>query len=180
MKKTALNDLHQKHGAKIIDYSGWAMPLVYSTIIEEHLAVRQGCGIFDVSHMGEFLFEGKDAVAAVNFLISNDVAKLQPMQSLYSPLLYENGTFVDDVIVYLENSEKCWMVVNAANIEKDYRWIQSQIEKMDLKSITFSNLSEEKSLIAKFGEGATKSGATLKGIFEKAIGSKKKKKKEEK
>ena len=111
----------------MVAFGGWDMPLEYTGITQEHLAVRQSAGLFDVSHMGELEVAGKDALAAMQALCSNDAAKLQPGHAQYSALLTEQGTFVDDLVVYRLRSDHFLLVVNAANIVKDYTWIAERI-----------------------------------------------------
>ncbi len=127
LKKTTLNARHRASGAKMVAFGGWDMPLEYTGITQEHLAVRKSAGLFDVSHMGELEIAGKDAMAAVQMLCSNDASKLQPGQAQYSALLTEQGTFVDDLVVYRLRSDHFLLVVNAANIVKDYTWIAERI-----------------------------------------------------
>jgi len=127
LKKTPLNARHRASGAKMVAFGGWDMPLEYTGITQEHLAVRQSAGLFDVSHMGELEIAGKDAMAAVQMLCSNDASKLQPGQAQYSALLTDQGTFVDDLVVYRLRSDHFLLVVNAANIVKDYTWIAERI-----------------------------------------------------
>src|SRR5499427_6687244 len=119
LKKTPLHARHRVSGAKMVAFSGWDMPLEYTGITQEHLAVRQSAGLFDVSHMGELEIAGTDAPAAVQRLCSNDASKLQPGQAQYSALLTENGTFVDDLVVYRLRRDHFLLVVNAANIVMD-------------------------------------------------------------
>src|SRR5215470_16017411 len=127
LKKTPLHARHRVSGAKMVAFSGWDMPLEYTGITQEHLAVRQSAGLFDVSHMGELEIAGTDALAAVQGLCSNDASKLQPGQAQYSGLLTEQGTFVDDLVVYRLRRDDFLLVVNAANIVKDYTWIAERI-----------------------------------------------------
>jgi aminomethyltransferase len=127
LKKTPLNARHRASGAKMVAFGGWDMPVEYAGITQEHLAVRKSAGLFDVSHMGELEIAGKDAMAAVQMLCSNDASKLQPGQAQYSALLTEQGTFVDDLVVYRLRSDHFLLVVNAANIVKDYTWIAERI-----------------------------------------------------
>ena len=123
IKKTPLNSRHRSSGAKLVLFSGWEMPLEYSSISEEHIAVRARAGLFDVSHMGEIEIAGKDALAAVQRIASNDASKLQVGQVHYSALLTPAGTFVDDVLVYRLAPAHFLLIVNASNIQKDYKWI---------------------------------------------------------
>jgi aminomethyltransferase len=113
-------------GARMVDFGGWDMPVEYSGIIAEHLAVRNGVGLFDVSHMGEVEVRGPQALHLVNLVTSNDAAKLENGQAQYSGLLYENGGFVDDTLVHRIGPEHYFICVNASNQEKDYDWIVSQ------------------------------------------------------
>jgi aminomethyltransferase len=127
LKKTPLNARHRASGAKMVPFGGWDMPLEYSGIALEHMAVRTQAGLFDVSHMGELEIAGKDALAAVQRISCNDASKLQPGQAQYSGLLTPQGTFVDDLLVYRLKSDHFLLVVNAANVVKDYNWIAEHI-----------------------------------------------------
>ena len=128
LKKTPLNARHRASGAKMVPFGGWDMPVEYSGLSQEHLAVRTRAGLFDVSHMGEIEIAGKDALAAVQRISSNDASKLQVGQAQYSGLLTPKGTFVDDLLVYRLAPAHFLLVVNAGNIPKDYAWIAEQIE----------------------------------------------------
>jgi aminomethyltransferase len=128
LKKTPLNARHRASGAKMVAFGGWDMPIEYSGIAAEHLAVRQRAGLFDVSHMGEIEIAGKDALAAVQRISSNDASKLQIGQAQYSGLMTDRGTFVDDLLVYRLAPEHFLLVVNAGNIAKDYAYIAEQIK----------------------------------------------------
>ncbi len=127
LKKTPLDARHRASGAKMVPFGGWDMPLEYSGIALEHMAVRTHAGLFDVSHMGELEIAGKDALAAVQLISCNDASTLQPGQAQYSGLLTPQGTFVDDLVVYRLKSDHFLLVVNAANIFKDYNWIAEHI-----------------------------------------------------
>src|SRR3954469_1608355 len=120
LKKTPLNARHRAHGAKMVPFAGWDMPVEYSGLSAEHAAVRERAGLFDVSHMGEIEIAGKDALAAVQRISCNDAAKLQVGQAHYSGLLTPQGTFVDDILVYRLAASHFMLVVNAGNIQKDY------------------------------------------------------------
>src|SRR5688572_28604371 len=100
LKRTPLRDFHAAHGARLVDFAGWEMPVQYRSILEEHKAVRRTAGLFDVSHMGEVDVRGPDAAKFLNHLVTNDVAKLFPGRVLYSPMCYPNGGVVDDLLVY--------------------------------------------------------------------------------
>jgi aminomethyltransferase len=123
LKRTPLYDLHQAAGAKFVDFGGWEMPVQYSSILDEHRTVRQAVGLFDVSHMGEIEIKGPRALEVVQRLTTNDASKLEIMQVQYSTLCYPNGGIVDDLTVYRLGPEHFLLCVNAANIDKDYRWI---------------------------------------------------------
>ena len=127
MKKTPLHARHVASGARMVEFGGWDMPVEYTGITQEHLAVRSAAGLFDVSHMGELEIAGKDALAAVQTIFCNDASKLQPGDAQYSAILTEQGTFVDDVLVYRLRSDHFMVVVNAANIIKDYTWIAERL-----------------------------------------------------
>jgi aminomethyltransferase len=127
LKKTPLNARHRASNARMVAYGGWDMPLEYSGIAAEHMAVRTSAGLFDVSHMGEIELAGKDALAALQGISSNDASRLKPGQAQYSALLTETGTFVDDIVVYCLKSDHFLLVVNAGNVFKDYKWIAEHI-----------------------------------------------------
>jgi aminomethyltransferase len=127
LRKTPLHARHVEHGARMVPFGGWDMPVEYSGITAEHLAVRTAAGLFDVSHMGQLEIAGRDALAAVQRVTTNDAAKLRIGQVQYSGLTTPAGTFVDDVLVYRLADAHFLLVVNASNIAKDYAWIASQI-----------------------------------------------------
>src|ERR671930_2254606 len=127
LKKTPLNARHRASGARMVPFGGWDMPVEYSGIVQEHMAVRTRGGLFDVSHMGEIEIAGKDALAAVQRISCNDAAKLQIGQAQYSGLLTPRGTFVDDLLVYRLAPAHFLLVVNAGNIQKDYAYIVREI-----------------------------------------------------
>src|SRR5436309_12036757 len=128
LKKTPLHARHRASGAKMVPFAGWDMPLEYSGITEEHIAVRTRAGVFDVSHMGEIEIAGRDALAAVQRISSNDASKLAVGQAQYSGLLTPQGTFIDDLLVYRLAPAHFLLVVNASHIPKDYAWIAEQIK----------------------------------------------------
>src|SRR6266571_8785691 len=127
LKKTALNARHRASGAKMVPFGGWDMPVEYSGIAAEHLAVRERAGLFDVSHMGEIEIAGKDALAAVQRISCNDASKLQVGQAQYSGLLTPLGTFVDDLLVYRLAASHFLLVVNASHVPADYAYIAEHI-----------------------------------------------------
>jgi len=128
LKKTPLNARHRASGAKMVPFGGWDMPVEYSGLSNEHTAVRTRAGLFDVSHMGEIEIAGKDALAAVQRISSNDASKLAVGQAQYSGLLTPQGTFVDDLLVYRLAPAHFLLVVNAGNIPRDYAWIAEHIK----------------------------------------------------
>lgn len=155
MKKTILFDEHLKLKGQVVPFAGWMLPVQYDSVKEEVLAVRKHCGIFDVSHMGEFFVEGTDAINFVNYLVSNDIANHPIGKAIYSPLLNYNGKCIDDLIVYLISKEKILICVNASNIDKDWNWIKKVAETKKW-NITLSNRSEDYSLLALQGPLAEK------------------------
>ena len=126
--KTPLHARHVSLGARMVPFGGWEMPVQYSGITEEHLAVRQAAGLFDVSHMGEIELAGADALAAVQRISTNDASRIEVGQAQYSVLATEQGTFVDDLLVYRLADSHYLLVVNASNIAKDYAWICEHIQ----------------------------------------------------
>ncbi len=167
LKKTPLNSEHKRLGAKMVDFGGWEMPVQYSSIIEEHKAVRERAGIFDVSHMGEITVEGKDALSFVDHLIVNSVSKLKNGQICYSPMCYENGTIVDDLLAYRFSEKKVLLVVNASNTDKDFDWIKRSSEKFDVE---VSNVSKEYTQIAFQGPKAEEILKEVSGVNLSEIG----------
>ena len=123
LKRTALNATHRASGAKMVDYCGWDMPVEYSGLTREHLAVRTAAGLFDVSHMGEIEVNGRQALALLEHVTSNDVSRLHDGQAQYTALMLPNGAAVDDCIVHRFASDHYFLCVNAANTDKDYAWI---------------------------------------------------------
>lgn len=135
LKKTPLNAAHRSLGGKMVDFGGWDMPVQYTAgVIEEHLRTRTACGLFDVSHMGEIFVEGEGAISFVNRLTTNDVSNLVDGQAHYSAFTRENGTVVDDLLVYRFEQDKLLLVVNAGTTDKDWDWINYNLkdEKVEL------------------------------------------------
>lgn len=143
LKKTPLFEVHNKLGAKIVEFGGWAMPVQYSGIIEEHNTVRNKVGIFDVSHMGEIRVKGKDSYSFLQYLLTNDMGKLEPGKIVYSPMLYENGGTVDDLLVYQLSENDYLLVVNASNTEKDFNWIREHAASYDTEVEDISSMYGE-------------------------------------
>lgn len=126
LRRTVLNVAHRRLGGKMVEFGGWEMPVEYSGIIPEHRAVRERAGLFDVSHMGEISVQGPDALALVQHVTSNDASKLHLDQAQYSGLMTTQGTFVDDLLVHKFTDDQFWLVVNAANCDKDFDYICQQ------------------------------------------------------
>lgn len=131
-KKTCLYDKHVALGALMSPFGGFDMPIQYSGIVDEHQAVRQACGVFDVSHMGEVLISGNDAERYVNHIFTNDVVGVPNGKILYGMMCYEDGGVVDDLLVYKVDDQRFFLVINAANIDKDWAWIQQQAKGYDV------------------------------------------------
>lgn len=126
LKKTPFNLEHSSLGAKLIDFGGFEMPVQYEGIRQEHAAVREHAGLFDVSHMGEFFVSGENALSLIQKVTINDASKLAPGKAQYSAICYEDGGIVDDLLVYMLAENRYMLVVNASNIEKDFNWISDQ------------------------------------------------------
>ncbi len=156
-RKTPLYDEHVRLGGKIVDFAGWEMPVQYSGVIDEHKAVREAAGLFDVSHMGELEFKGPDAEAALQYLTTNDVTKMTDGRAQYSILCNERGTVVDDIIVYRFNPHHYMLVVNASNAEKDFQWCKAHLKG----DVTLTDRSDAFALIAFQGPKAPEILATL-------------------
>lgn len=145
MKRTPLYKEHVALGGKIVPFAGYELPVQYPAgVIKEHLAVRTACGLFDVSHMGEIICEGEDALNNVNMLLTNDYSDLAINHARYSPMCNEKGGVVDDLIVYKEADDKFFIVVNAANKDKDFTWMQNHA----FGKVKFSDVSDEFAQIA--------------------------------
>ncbi|PAB57720.1 glycine cleavage system aminomethyltransferase GcvT [Anaeromicrobium sediminis] len=145
LKRTALFNAHGKHGGKIIDFSGWELPVQYEGITPEHEATRNKAGLFDVSHMGEVEVKGKDAFKFVQNLVTNDVSALEDNQVLYTFMCYEDGGVVDDLLVYRFNEEHFFLVINASNVDKDFDWMKKNSDGYDIDVV---NISEALSQLA--------------------------------
>src|SRR5579884_3411606 len=150
VRKTALNAVHRQLGAKMVEFNGWDMPVEYPPsigggIISEHMAVRTGVGIFDVSHMGDIRLAGPEALAAVQHISMNDASRLAIGQAQYSALLYPQGTFVDDVIVHRLTENEYLLVINAGTREKDFNWVRDNTRQFDC---AVENLSDDFTQIA--------------------------------
>lgn len=157
LKKVPLNDLHEKLGAKMVPFAGYNMPVRYSSDIEEHNTVRNGVGVFDVSHMGEFKIEGPNALDLIQRVTSNDASKLVDGQAQYSCLPNDKGGIVDDLLVYKIKDNDYMLVVNASNIDKDWNWIS----QFNTKGAVMKNISDD---ICLFAVQGPKASATLQKL----------------
>lgn len=145
LKRTPLYDQHRALGARLVEFGGWEMPVQYSSISDEHRAVRTKAGLFDVSHMGEFKVEGPAALEFLQYLVPNDVSRLAIQQALYTQLCLPDGNVIDDLLVYHLADNQYMLVVNAGNIEKDFAWVKSQAESFD---VSVEDQSENTALLA--------------------------------
>ena len=160
LQRTPLRDFHAAHGARLVDFAGWEMPVQYRSILEEHKVVRRAAGLFDVSHMGEVDVRGSEAAKFLNHLITNDVTKLFPGRVLYSPMCYPTGGVVDDLLVYMRGPDDYFLCINAGNIPKDLAWICAQAAKF---AVTITNRSADYALIAIQGPKAVEIVQALTG-----------------
>jgi len=154
LKRTPLYELHLKLGARMVPFGGWEMPVQYTGVIEEHRAVRQAAGLFDVSHMGEFEVSGPQALDLIQLVSTNNAAKLAVGDVQYSLMCYENGNVVDDILVYRLGEHRYWLVVNAGNTRKDWEWITTARERAGLRNLELVNRSDEIALLALQGPKA--------------------------
>jgi aminomethyltransferase len=166
LKRTPLYEQHKALGAKLVEFSGWEMPVQYSGILAEHEAVRTHAGLFDVSHMGEFKVEGAQALPFLQYLVPNDVARLAIGQALYTQLCLPNGNTIDDMLIYHLADNHYMLVVNPGNIEKDFAWVVEQSKKF--KDVNVINQSDTTALLALQGPVAQ---AILQPLTEVDLGS---------
>jgi aminomethyltransferase len=164
VKKTPLNQVHRELGARMVDFGGWDMPVQYSGVIEEHLAVRQAAGLFDVSHMGEVEVTGPNALAFIQHLTTNDAAKLVDGQIQYSAICYPEGGVVDDVTLYRFNESRFLFCVNASNTDKDFAWMQQVLSESAMTDVLLNNRSAEFAQIALQGPKAEQILAALTDV----------------
>src|SRR5580693_8184060 len=149
LKRTPLFAAHQKLGAHLVEFGGWEMPLYYSSIIDEHLAVRAAAGLFDISHMGEIRARGRAAVDFLNFVLTNDVRKLQPGQGQYTILCNERGGAIDDLYAYRLDEAEFLLIVNASRIEADFAWLTKQLSAFPAaNAVELKNRSNELAAVA--------------------------------
>ncbi|MEW9699813.1 glycine cleavage system aminomethyltransferase GcvT [Paenibacillus sp. SI8] len=144
LKRTPLFPIYAEHGARVIDFGGWELPVQFAGIQKEHDAVRQQVGLFDVSHMGEVQVQGTDALSYLQNMTTNDVAKLEVGQCQYSLMCYPNGGVVDDLLVYKLENEKYMLVINASNIDKDIEWLRQHLAG----NVQLTNISDETAMLA--------------------------------
>jgi len=161
LKQTPFYNFHIAVGAKMVEFAGFEMPVQYSSIIEEHLAVRRSVGVFDVTHMGEFYVRGAGALAFLQKVTINDVARLKPGRVQYSAMCYEDGGIIDDLLIY-RMEHQYMLVVNASNLQKDFDWLQSQ----KFGDVEIENVSDATALLAVQGP---KSLATLQKLTEEDL-----------
>ncbi|HKK18265.1 MAG TPA: glycine cleavage system aminomethyltransferase GcvT [Opitutales bacterium] len=155
IKEIPLHDFHARHGARFVDFGGWNMPVQYSSILEEHQAVRTTAGLFDVSHMGEFYLTGPDAGVFLDKLLVNRIASAPEGKAIYTPMCAEDGSVVDDLIVYCIHADEFLICVNASNIDKDFAWFQEKAKAWPL-DVMIENQSAEYALLAVQGPSAEK------------------------
>lgn len=144
VRKLPLHEKHEVRGGKFGNFGDWEVPLYFAGILEEHDAVRTRAGLFDISHMGKFIFEGPGTDVFLNRFLPRDIVKMVPGQALYMPLLNEQGGFIDDIIVYKVSASRSILIVNASNTAKDFSWIQKQVPA----GIQFTDESDRQGLIA--------------------------------
>ncbi|HLH61482.1 MAG TPA: glycine cleavage system aminomethyltransferase GcvT [Ktedonobacteraceae bacterium] len=161
LKRTPLYDEHRTLGARIVEFSGFEMPVQYTSILEEHRAVRTHAGLFDVSHMGEFKVEGPGALAFLQHLVPNDVSRLAIHQALYTQLCLPNGGTIDDLIIYHLAENHYMLVVNAGSIDKDFAWVQEQAKNFNVQVV---NQSDTTALLALQGPEAQSILQPLTGV----------------
>ncbi|WP_338451654.1 glycine cleavage system aminomethyltransferase GcvT [Niallia oryzisoli] len=144
LKRTPLFDVYKEYGAKTIDFGGWELPVQFSSIKEEHKAVRTKAGLFDVSHMGEITVKGPGSLNYLQKMMTNDISKIKNGTAQYTAMCYENGGTVDDLLVYKLEENDYLLVVNASNIEKDYKWLEDHLEN----DVTVENISNQMAQLA--------------------------------
>ncbi len=151
-RRTALFEAQKKLGAKFTEFAGWEMPVIFTSITQEHMAVREQAGLFDISHMGQIYVEGDSALAFLQKICTNDISRCKPKHGIYSHMLNERGGVIDDIFVYWLDSKKYLVVVNAATIEKDFSWMKKQAPS----GVELSNASDSVGMLALQGPKAQK------------------------
>jgi aminomethyltransferase len=165
MQRTPLAEKHEALGAKMVDFAGWYMPVQYSGIIDEHRAVRNAAGLFDLGHMGQVDVSGPDALAYLQYVASNDVSLLGPGEAQYALLCYPDGGVIDDIIIYRKPSGVgFFVVINAGNKDKDVAWFHEQREKRSDLDVTVNHISDETGMIAIQGPKAAKIVSGLSSV----------------
>ena len=164
LKRTPLRDFHAANGAKLVDFAGWEMPVQYRSILDEHKAVRKAAGLFDVSHMGEVDIQGPGALAFLNALVTNNVAKMYPGRVLYSPMCHPDGGVIDDLLIYMRGPEDFFLCINAGNIQVDLDWIRTRAAGRD---VTVTDRSDAYALLAVQGPRAAE---IVQGLTETPLG----------
>ncbi|HLO04183.1 MAG TPA: glycine cleavage system aminomethyltransferase GcvT, partial [Symbiobacteriaceae bacterium] len=154
LKRTPLFEAHVGLGARMVPFGGWDMPVQYTGVMEEHRAVRGAAGLFDVSHMGEFLVEGPEALELIQRISTNNVAKLEIGAAQYGMMCNDEGTIVDDILVYRLGEARYWLVVNAGNIDKDWAWVNQVKDESGLNNLQLTNISAGVAQIALQGPKA--------------------------
>lgn len=139
LRRTSLYEAHKKHGGKLVEYAGWEMSVQFEGLKPEHDAVRNAAGLFDVSHMGEIEIKGKEAEDFIQYLVTNDISVLEDNQVIYTFMCYPDGGVVDDFLVYRFNKDHFYLVVNASNADKDYKWMKEQLGRYDAEIINDSD-----------------------------------------
>ena len=163
LKRTPLFEIHTALGARMVEFGGWEMPGLYSGILQEHLAVRQAAGLFDISHMGEFLFDGPDSLKFLNQLLTNNLAKLESGQGQYTLLCQDNGGVIDDLYAYRLGDTRYLLVVNASRLEIDWMWIKAQRNSRHKSlQLEMTNLSGNLAAMALQGPNAA---GIIAGVF---------------
>lgn len=152
MKKTLLNDFHKNNGARLVDFAGWEMPIQYNSIIEEHNAVRNNVGLFDVSHMATFIVKGNKSFNFLQKLSTNNIGKISKGKALYTQFCNRNGGTIDDLIIYQTDDNYYYLVVNASNAEKDFNWLKENL----IDEVELLNIAENTSVFALQGPNAHK------------------------
>jgi aminomethyltransferase len=160
-QQTPLNAFHRRHGGRMVDFAGWDMPVQYRSILEEHRAVRQRAGLFDVSHMGEADVRGPEALRFLQRLVTNDCAKLFPGRVLYTTMCYPDGGVVDDLLVYMRGPDDYFLCINAGNIAKDIAWLQEQAKGF---AVTVTDRSADYAQLAIQGPKAAALVQTLTAV----------------
>lgn len=165
LKRTPLAERHEELGARMIDFTGWYMPVQYSGIIDEHKTVREAAGLFDLGHMGQVEVSGPDALAYLQYISTNDVSRLAPGDAQYSMMLDPNGGVIDDIIIYRRPSgEGYFIVINAANHDKDVAWMQEQVSARSDLDVTVTDISDQTGMIALQGPRSPEIVAGLSSV----------------